>query len=112
MKLVEAIARMEGYYVEGTRPQRNNNPGDVEWGKFSQAHGATHGDPRFAIFPTAEEGFAALTSLLKSSGYNTLTVEEAINRYAPPVENNTTNYVADICEWVGCSPTTLVNTLV
>lgn len=34
----------EGFYHQGTRPQRNNNPGDIEIGKFALAHGAIGGD--------------------------------------------------------------------
>jgi hypothetical protein len=110
--LVEAIGRMEGVLLEGSRPNRNNNPGDIEFGEFARIYGATNGDPRFAIFPTMEMGYAALTALLKTHEYKNLTVTEAIARYAPPVENNDTTYVDDICTWVGCQPDTPISTLV
>lgn len=112
MTLPEAIGRMEGVLVPHSRPARNNNPGDIEWGQFAKLHGATGGDPRFAIFPTMEMGYACLAALLKTPHYANLTLEQAINKYAPPVENNVTNYVNLICEWIGCEPTTLINTLV
>ena len=35
---LEAIAREEGFYVKDTRAQRNRNPGNIEYGKFSIAH--------------------------------------------------------------------------
>lgn len=104
MTLAEAIARMEGFYASGqvaNRPQRNNNPGDIEFGSFARQFGATSGDPRFAIFPSAEDGFAALNALLRGPSYINLTIEEAVNRYAPPVENNTNLYVAAVCHWTG-----------
>lgn len=107
----EAIGRMEGVLIKGSRPERNNNPGDIEYGQFAELHGATGGDPRFAIFPSMEMGYACLVALLKTPGYYHLTWEAAINRYAPPVENATVNYVRLTCEWLGCQPTDLVSTL-
>lgn len=104
MTLAQAIARMEGFYAAGqvpNRPQRNNNPGDIEFGPFAERFGATSGDPRFAIFPTVAKGFEALDALLRTPHYLGLTVEEAVNRYAPPVENNTSLYVAAVCHWTG-----------
>jgi hypothetical protein len=103
MSFLQAIAREEGFYAPGTRPQRNNNPGDIEWGKFTKAHGATSGDPRFAIFPTADAGFVAMRSLFQSTGYKGLTVAQALNRWAPPVENQTNAYIANVCKWTGCT---------
>lgn len=104
MTFMEAIARQEGFYVEGTRPNRNNNPGDIEAGKFSAAHGATGSDGRFAIFPDADSGFAAMRALL-TIAYLGLTVEQALNKWAPPVENQTNIYIDHVCEWTGMQPT-------
>lgn len=119
MTFLEAVARMEGYDDPSklTRPFRNNNPGDIEWGKFAQAHGATHCEPtlangkpgRFAVFPTAEAGFAAMKSLFQTPAYRDLTVAEAVNRYAPPVENATVHYVDLVCKWSGLTPATKIN---
>jgi hypothetical protein len=103
MTLLEAMARQEGFYVKGSRPQRNNNPGDIEYGKFARAHGAIGTDGRFAIFPDAETGFAAMRALL-ASAYKGLTVAEALNKYAPPVENETNVYLAHVCGWAGVTP--------
>jgi len=50
----------------GTRGDRNNNPGNIEYGRFAIAHGATGTDGRFAIFPNAETGSAAMMALLQS----------------------------------------------
>lgn len=111
MKFVEAIARMEGFYTEGTRPQRNNNPGDIEAGKFATAHGATGSDGRFAIFPTAEAGFEALTALFNTNGYRDLSIHNAIARYAPSNENDVANYVALVCKWTGLQATNYIKTV-
>jgi hypothetical protein len=104
---MEAIAREEGFYVPGTRPARNNNPGDIEFGRFTLAHGSTGGDPRFAVFPSAFEGFAAMRALLLSA-YNGLTVAQALNKWAPPVENATNSYIANVCAWTGLTPETVL----
>lgn len=107
MTLAQAIARMEGFYAAGqvaNRPQRNNNPGDIEFGDFARLYGATAGDPRFAIFPNTDAGFQCLNALLNSSAYANLTLEEVINKYAPPVENNTALYVSAIAFWTGIQP--------
>lgn len=111
MNFLQAIAREEGFYAPGTRPQRNHNPGDVEWGKFAQAHGATHGDPRFAVFPDDETGFAAMKALFLASSYRGLTVSAALNRWAPPIENDVSAYLGNVCKWGGCSPTDIIDGL-
>jgi hypothetical protein len=104
---MEAIAREEGFNVPGTRPNRNNNPGDIEFGEFAKFHGATGGDPRFAIFPDAASGFAAMRALLHLY-YSGLTVAAALNKWAPPVENHTNAYIANVCAWTGLTPETVL----
>jgi hypothetical protein len=88
--------RGAGGHVEeragGTRAWRNNNPGNIEAGAFASAHGAIGSDGRFAIFSNRDAGHGAIVSLLGSPAYQRLTLQQAINRYAPPVENNTAAY--------------------
>lgn len=103
MNLLEAMAREEGFFVKGTRPARNNNPGDLEYGPFAHAHGATGSDGRFAIFPNAATGFAAMRALLLEH-YSGLTIAQALNKYAPPVENETNVYLQRVCEWAALTP--------
>jgi hypothetical protein len=103
MTLLEAMAKQEGFGVAGARPTRNNNPGDLEYGPFAVANGATGTDGRFAIFPDSDTGFAAMKALLVER-YRGLTVSEALNKYAPPVENETNVYLQHVCEWSGCQP--------
>lgn len=107
MTFIEAIAREEGFAAAGSRPNRNNNPGDIEWGKFARSHGATHGDPRFAVFPDAAAGMGAMRALL-TSAYLGLTVDAALNKWAPPVENATNSYIANVCKWTGLTPETVL----
>ncbi len=104
MTFLQAVAREEGFYAVGSRPQRNNNPGDIEYGRFALAHGATGSDGRFARFASAEDGFQAMRALFLQPAYVGLDVAEALNRWAPPIENQTNAYIANVCRWVGCQP--------
>ena len=114
LAFMQAIARQEGFYVPGSRANRNNNPGNIEWGAFAQEHGATHIEvtpagekPRFAFFPDAGTGFNAMRQLL-TVAYSGLSVEAALNKWAPPIENQTNVYVADVCKWTGLTPDTIL----
>ena len=111
MVFLQGVAREEGFYVQGSRSQRNHNPGDIEWGKFTQAHGATHGDPHFAVFPDDATGFAAMKALFEAQAYKGLTVAEALNKWAPPVENQTNVYIENVCKWAGIQPTDAIDGL-
>lgn len=76
----------------GSRAWRNNNPGNIRYSKFAQRNGAIGEAGGFAVFPDEATGMAAISALLRSDSYNKLTIEGAISRYAPPVENNTAAY--------------------
>ncbi|MBR0212602.1 MAG: hypothetical protein IJQ55_03275 [Alphaproteobacteria bacterium] len=80
----------------GSRAWRNNNPGNLEDGKFARDNGAIGTDGRFAIFPDTATGFNAMANLLSTSAYQNLTIEGAINRYAPPNENNVEDYLKSV----------------
>ena len=95
----------------GSRAWRNNNPGNLEYGKFARNHGAIGSDGRFAIFPDAMTGFKAMAGLLATSPYQKLTIEGAINRYAPPNENNVENYLKSIERQTGFPRSTPMNNL-
>lgn len=109
--LGDAIAQVEGFNAKGdkpNRPQRNHNPGDIEYGDFAKSQGATGTDGRFAIFPDDETGTKALYALLQSSKYADLTIPQAINKFAPPNENNTKGYSDSVLKQTGLSATTTV----
>lgn len=111
LKAAEAIARIEGFGKNPlNRATRNNNPGDIEWGDFAIAHGATrvekpppHVTPRFAYFPTPSLGMEALTALLKIH-YHGYSPTSLLMHYAPPSENNTAHYIDMFCNMTGCGP--------
>lgn len=95
----------------GSRAWRNNNPGNLEDGKFARDNGAIGTDGRFAIFPDAATGFNAMAGLLATNAYQNLTIEGAINRYAPPNENNVENYLKSIERQTGFPRSTPMNNL-
>lgn len=119
MTFLEAIAREEGFYTEGSRPQRNHNPGDLVFCTESIHFGATGGDGRFAIFPSEAVGWDALRRWLSVpakfdpsgdlvGGYLGATVRQVINRFAPPYENETQAYVRNVCAWAEVQPDDVV----
>jgi hypothetical protein len=66
-----------------SRGDRNNNPGNMKYGPFAQAHGATGQDDRgFAIFPSASIGGAAQIALVSGSSYSGLTLDQFAAKYA------------------------------
>lgn len=96
--------------VEGNRNWRNNNPGNIEYGDFARSQGAIGTDGRFAVFPTYEAGRTAKGNLIFSSpSYQDLTLEQAINRYAPPFENNTASYLNQVVNASGIPSSTIMS---
>lgn len=118
MTVCEAFAKVEGYGANPlNRPTRNNNPGDIEYGPFAKSHGATRietarlgGTARFAYFPSPTVGFTAMRALFLEH-YSGLTVEQAITKYAPPIENPTEMYITQVCKLAGCKRTDLIDAL-
>jgi hypothetical protein len=88
---------------EGSRSYRNNNPGNLEYGPFARSHGATGTDGRHAIFPDYDTGRKAQESLLfEGKNYRDLSIDGAINRWAPSSDgNNPGPYAARLAEAAG-----------
>lgn len=107
-KLALAIAREEGFGNPGNLPTRNNNPGDLRHAP-DEVHAP--GDPDgIGSFPNAADGWAKLERQLTLYSQRGLTVQQMIEDcYAPPTENDSAKYLANVCAWVGCSPQTLVS---
>lgn len=77
--------------VGGTVAWRCNNPGNLKNGRFSKSYGSIGEDYiGHAVFPTLEQGRNAQYNLLfnENSRYFSLTLEKAINRYAPAGDAN------------------------
>ncbi|MBR5625550.1 MAG: hypothetical protein IKW67_02105 [Alphaproteobacteria bacterium] len=76
----------------GTRAWRNFNPGNIRYSQLARESGAIGKAGGFAVFPDEKIGIQALKNLLMSDAYKNLTIEAAINKYAPPHENDTEHY--------------------
>src|SRR5690625_2500768 len=87
------------------RGVRNANPGNLEWGDKWQGLVPVNErtDPRFCQFVSPAYGIRALarTLITYQDKHNIRTVTAAINRWAPPVENDTGSYVRAVQRAVG-----------
>lgn len=96
------------------RGLRNNNPGNIEYGKFAKDRGAVGpeaGEGRFAMFKDAQDGLDALVALLKSyAGRGIDSVQKIITKYAPPSDkNNTPAYIETVANKLGVKPDQKLN---
>lgn len=102
------LTRREG----GSLAWRNNNPGNIKCGDFSRSMGAIGCGPSgFAVFPDEKAGEKAIHALLKTNSYNNLSIAKAMERYAPPKENNTELYINQITKATGLDRNTPMNAL-
>lgn len=81
----------------------NNNPGNL---RFAGQEGATQGQGGFAHFSTPQAGFQALLGQIKLDAGRGHTLASFIGKFAPPSENNTSQYVNQIAQAVGVDPNT------
>lgn len=89
---------------------RNNNPGNIEYGRFTRSMGATGNDGRFAVFESMEDGIRAAIALLQSYAARGIdTVQSIISKWAPSSENNTKAYVDAVAKQMGVSPDAHLN---
>lgn len=80
-----------------TRGDRNNNPGNIEYGPLAVRMGATGTDGRFAIFPDKATGEAAMRQLLQKN-YSGLTLSQIQRKW---VGNADPNYLASMSRATG-----------
>lgn len=78
----------------------NNNPGNL---RYAKQDGATENDG-FAKFPTREAGYNALVKQVKLDQGRGLTLTEFANKYAPPEENDTEQWMETVSEKTGLKP--------
>jgi len=82
-------------YSKGTRPWRNQNPGNLVPGTVSKRNGAIGAAGDFAVFPNYETGHSALIDLLKNV-YRNYDIPKLMGAYAPSHENKTKEYIVCI----------------
>lgn len=90
-----ALMLFKGDSIMKPRGIRNNNPGNIE-DTGTPWRGRLGNDGRFIIFDNAVNGVRAIARILNTyrTKYNVNTIEGIINRWAPPVENDTNAYIA------------------
>lgn len=111
--LLLALAIWKGKDVYSTiRGLRNNNPGNIEnngipWDGLS----SRQTDSRFYQFESPEWGIRALGKILLNyqRHHGIDTVRGIVNRWAPPIENDTAAYVAAVARRVGVEPDEPIN---
>ena len=87
-----------------SRGIRNNNPGNIrhgiDWDGLDEDQSK---DEEFSQFSTPEYGIRAMFKILKTydNKYNINTIEGIINRWAPPIENDTESYIDFLSSKVG-----------
>lgn len=89
------------------RGERNNNPGNIDYNPANKWQGQLPHDPsiesRFCRFQSAEYGIRAIYKLLQTyqRKYGLNSVAAIINKYAPPIENNTSGYIRRAADDIG-----------
>lgn len=83
---------------------RNNNPGNIRLSSAAwKGKAKVQSDAAFVTFDTPEYGIRAMARILLNyqSKHKLDTIEEIIDRWAPPVENNTNAYIAQVARAAG-----------
>ncbi len=95
-----------GIYIMA-RGIRNNNPGNIRHGKSAwQGMSAEQTDSEYIQFDDPVYGIRALAKLLNNyqTRYGLNTIREIITRWAPPIENITEAYIANVSRIVEVAP--------
>lgn len=105
-------------YVEPERPTsapngseprgiRNNNPLNLS---YLPGQGAVRSDGRFGVYRSMDEGVAASErQLLRYQDRGLNSVRQMISTWAPPNENDTASYIAQVSKAAGVDPDAPVN---
>ncbi|MBR5354829.1 MAG: hypothetical protein IK122_01740, partial [Alphaproteobacteria bacterium] len=95
--------------IGGTVAWRNNNPGNIKKSSFARNNGAVGETDKWAVFPNEETGLIAITKLLRTDGYNQLSISEAIHKWAPASDNNhPVTYSRNVSKMTGLSINTKI----
>lgn len=101
-KLCGAIATAEGFFVVGSLPQRNNNPGDLRAAPWLKNPTIEHG---FWKAGSVQEGIAGLYHQVALNVARGQSLRQMITAYAPSADgNDTENYIKETSRRVGIDP--------
>ena len=91
----------------------NCNPGNIRHSSvFYQGEVQPSKDRAFKQFRSMEWGYRAMFVLLHTYAlkHNCHTLRSMINRYAPPIENHTENYIRRVCDATHLLPDEQIST--
>ncbi len=108
--LAEAIIGKEGSMLPNSvnmRMVREHglwNVGHLVWAGQRGAVPVNINGRLWAGWPSYEESFEGLMRQIRLDASRGLTLEQFIYKYAPPTENDTERYIADVSMWTGIPP--------
>ena len=83
-----------------TRGLRNFNPGNIEHKDDWVGLANEQTDARFCSFSEAKYGIRAMCKIFFSyERRNVVTIEQIVSSWAPPHENDTAQYIKNVCKW-------------
>lgn len=90
---------------------RNNNPGNIRHGEKWQGLSSAQTDKSFCQFISPIWGIRALFKVLFTyqRKHNKKTIRQIIDRYAPPNENHTENYIQFVAKKLGVGANDEIN---
>ena len=103
------IQTIEGYiapnsqYPQGSISYRYNNPGNLRPAGQTGCTPVSTASGTFCSFPTYDDGYSALENQIELQASEGQTIQQFVNQYAPPSENNSTSYAAAIASATGLS---------
>ena len=104
-RLAQLIAQQEGFGRPGAIPTVRRNPGNLRHGPNAQHPGAPND---VATYASDDLGWQDLERQLKLYAARNMTLRQMIAVYAPPVENNTSEYLEFVCDALAMTPDTTV----
>lgn len=112
-KIAQAIAKAEGFYVQGSVPQRAKNPGDLELG--DRGYGTIDGK---TVFPSTSQGWQALYAQVQSILDNSSaiygpdwTIQDIANEYVngrSDITSDSAAWANNVADSLGVTPDTQI----
>lgn len=105
-RLAQLIAQEEGFGIPHTIPTLRHNPGDLRHAPHASHTGIS--PEGIGIEPSDELGAEDLERQLFLYAARGLTLTSMVAEYAPPCENNSSQYLTFLCTGLGLPATTQV----
>jgi hypothetical protein len=101
--VVDAASAAGNWAMSQVRGIRNNNPGNIEkTADVWEGQAPTQTDPTFVQFTSPEWGIRALVRVMRTHfAAGQTTIRQLITSWAPPSENDTGAYIAEVAAAAG-----------